>query len=106
MNKVKTRDIYFKIEIWLDFREDHTSKEFTTEEEQTKCLTDLKTRFVHTINQSYVDSKGEDMITKVAEVGELKFENHHSESSSPNGRSKNRGSGGYNSGGGGGSRRW
>jgi hypothetical protein len=112
LNKVKTKEIYFKLEIWIDFREDtHNSEHFATMDDQQKCLAELKNRFIQTINQSYTDSKGEDRIGKVADVSELKFENHMAESSSPNHRGGGGGrkgppSGGYGGGRGGGSRRY
>lgn len=102
LNKVKVKDIYFKVEIWIDFREsDLNTTYFKTKEEQDKVLFSLKQSFVNAINQSYADSKGSDPLLRTIEVAELKFENHHNETQNQSYKKKPSG-GGY---GGGGDRR-
>lgn len=80
LNKVKAKDIYFKVEIWINFREsDLNTTYFKTKEEQDKVLSSLKQSFVKAINESYAEAKGNEPLVRTVEASELKFENHHSE---------------------------
>ena len=101
MNKVKTKDIYFKVEIWIDFREsDHSTQYFKTKEEQDNVLTSLKQSFVNAINQSYIDSKErDDAVVNTIAIGDLKFENHHNEPQQNFAHKKKTGGGGGGPGG-------
>lgn len=107
LNKVKNKDIYLKIEIWLDFREeDHNSDLFKTKDEQAKALAEIRNAFSQTISKANEDSKGKEFALSNTkgriELQELKFETHHSKGGNT-GNFKSGGGGGNYKGNGGGS---
>jgi len=107
---VKGSDINFKVEIWLDIREDiHTEAGFKAKEDQDKALAIFKQKFLEIINQSYEESKGTEPILKIATSGDIKFENHsssHDNAQRGGGKGPRQGGSGFGGGyGGGGNRR-
>ena len=106
---MKGSDINFKVEIWLDVREDTYSEAgFKTKEDQEKALAIFKHKFLEIINQSYEESKGTEPILKVATVGDIKFENHsssHDNAQRGGGKGQRQGGSGFGGGGYGGNRR-
>ena len=87
MNKAKAKEIFIKVEIWIDFSNKTKLDKYETQEEQDKVFNALK--------QGFIDNLTSSMKRTIDPQNEIKFEYHQKE------HSGHHHGGGYRSGGGG-----